>query len=231
MSKVWTAAGLALALAATSACFGKSAAQKQQEEAAKQLEDAAKKMDEASKNAAQGGQKAAEGMAAGLDALAKGLGAAATAANGGKTVEPVSFHDLQATFVPISGWEMAKPTGEKMTAPFAISKAEVRYTKGDDGRINIEVTDSAYNALMLVPFSWITNMGYEKETEHGWEKATKVAGFPGLEKWDSEGKDGELTLVANKRYIVEIKGNNIDDVKVLEQVATSMPLGKLPVQQ
>ena len=88
MSKVWTAAGLAVALAATSACFGKSAAQKQQEEAARQMEEAAKKMEEASKSAADGSAKAAEGMAAGMEALAKGLGAAASAANGGKTVEP-----------------------------------------------------------------------------------------------------------------------------------------------
>jgi hypothetical protein len=226
MSKVWTAAGLAVALAATSACFGKSAAQKQQEEAAKQMEDAAKKMEEASK----GGAKAAEGMAAGMEALAKGLGAAAAAANGGKVVEPVSFRDLQATFVPISGWEMEKPTGERMTAPFAISQAEVRYTKGDDSNIRVKIVDSAYNTLMLVPFSWVTNMGYEKDTGHGFEKATKIAGFPALEKWDSEGKDGEVTIVANKRYIVEVEGRNVDDVKVLTSLAESMTFNKLPTQ-
>jgi hypothetical protein len=230
MSKVWTAAGLAVALAATSACFGKSAAQKQQEEAAKQMEEAAKKMEEAGKAAEQGSAKAAEGMAAGMEALAKGLGAAATAANGGKAVEPVSFRDLQATFVPLSGWEMEKPTGERMTAPFAISHAEVRYTKGDDSDIRVKVTDSAYNALMLVPFSWVTNMGYEKDTGHGYEKATKIAGFPALEKWDSEGKDGEVTIVANKRYIVEVEGRNVDDVKVLTSLAESMTFGKLPAQ-
>ena len=228
MSKVWTATGLAIALAATSACFGKSAAQKQQEEAAKQMEEAAKKMEAASKSAADGSAKAAEGMAAGMEALAKGLGAAATAANGGKAVEPVSFRDLQATFVPLAGWEMAKPTGERMTAPFAISQAEVHYTKGDDGRIEVKIVDSAYNALMLVPFSWVTNMGYEKDTGHGYEKATKVAGFPALEKWDSDGKDGEITIVANKRYIVEVKGNNVDDVKVLTGLAEQLALGKLP---
>ena len=229
MSKVWIAAGLAVALAATSACFGKSAAQKQQEEAARQMEDAAKKMDEASKAAAQGSQKAAEGMAAGLDALAKGLGAAATAANGGKAVEPVNFHDLQATFVPLDGWEMEKPTGEHTTAPFAISQAEVHYKKGD-GRIEVKIVDSAYNGLMLVPFSWITNMGYEKETATGYEKATKIGGFPALEKWDSKDKDGEVTIVANKRYIVEVEGRNVDDVKVLTSLAESMTFGKLPAQ-
>jgi hypothetical protein len=88
--------------------------------------------------------------------------------------------------------------------------------------------DSAYNGLMLMPFTWMTNLGYEKETSDGYEKATKIGGFPGLEKWNSEGKDGEVTIVANKRYIVEVKGNNVDDVKVLTGLAESLSLGKLP---
>jgi hypothetical protein len=224
MSKVWIATGLTLVLAASSACFGKSEQQKKQEEAAQAMKDAAAKMEAASK---EGGAKAAEGMAAGIDALAKGLGAAASAANGGKSVDPVSFRDLQATFVPLSGWEMGKPTGEKMTSPFAYSQAEVTYTKGN-GNIRVKITDSAYNGLMLMPFTWMTNLGYEKETSDGYEKATKIGGFPGLEKWNSEGKDGEVTIVANKRYIVEVKGSNVDDVKVLTGLAESLTLGKLP---
>ena len=216
MSKVWTATGLTLALVAAAAC-GKSAEQQRQEEAAKQLQDAAKKMEAAGKDA----QKGAEGMAAGMEGLAKALGAAAGAANGGKAVDPLPFRDLQATFADLSGWEKMKPTGESTTAPFKISTAGVRYKKGD-AEIRVKITDSAYNALMLVPFSWVSNMGYEK--------AVKVAGFPGLEKWNTESKDGELTLVANKRYIVELEGDDIDDPKVLQSLAESMSLAKLPAQ-
>ena len=221
MSKLWTATGLTLALVATVGC-GKSAEQKRQEEATKQLQDAAKKMEQAGNEAQKAAEKGAEGMAAGMEALAKGLGAAAGVANGGKAVEPVNFHELQASFADLPGWEKMKPTGETMTAPFKISSAGVRYKKGD-AEIRVKITDSAYNALMLVPFSWVSNMGYEK--------AVKVAGFPGLEKWNTEGKDGELTLVANKRYIVELEGNDIGDPKVLHSLAEAMSLGKLPAQQ
>lgn len=228
MSKVWTATGLALALVATAAC-GKSAEQQRQEEAAKQLQEAAKKMEAAGNEAQKAAEKGAEGMAAGMEALAKGLGAAAGVANGGKVVDPLPFRDLQTTFADLSGWEKMKPTGESMTAPFKISTAGVRYKKGD-AEIRVKITDSAYNALMLVPFSWVSNMGYEKETETGYEKAVKVAGFPGLEKWNTESKNGELTLVASKRYIVELEGDDIGDPKVLHQLAESMALGKLPAQ-
>jgi len=229
MSKLWIATGLTLALVAATTACGKSAEQKRQEEAAKQLEDAAKKMEQAGTEAQKAAEKGAEGMAAGMEALAKGLGAAAGVANGGKAVEPVNFHELQASFADLPGWEKMKPTGETMTAPFKVSSAGVRYKKGD-AEIRVKITDSAYNALMLVPFSWVSNMGYEKETETGYEKAVKVAGFPGLEKWNTESKDGELTLVANKRYIVELEGNDIGDPKVLHSLAEAMTLSKLPAQ-
>jgi hypothetical protein len=229
MSKAWIATGLTLALAATAGC-GKSAEQKRQEEAAKQLQEAAKQMEKAGTEAQKAAEQGAAGMAAGMEALAKGLGAAAGVANGGKAVDPLPFRDLQASFADLDGWEKMKPTGESMTAPFKVSNAAVRYKKGD-AEIRVKITDSAYNALMLVPFSFVSNMGYEKETETGYEKAVKVAGFPGLEKWNTASKDGELTLVANKRYIVELEGDDIDDTKVLHQLAESMTLGKLPAQQ
>ena len=72
MSKVWTVAGLTLALAAASAC-GKSAEQKRAEEAARQLEEAAKQMEAAGKEAEKAAAQGAEGMAAGMEALAHTL--------------------------------------------------------------------------------------------------------------------------------------------------------------
>jgi hypothetical protein len=227
MSKAWTVTALALTLAASVAC-GKSAEQQRAEEAAKQLEAAGKELEKAGAEAQKAAEKGAEGMAAGMEALAKGLGAAAGVA-GGKTVTPISFRELQTTFAPISGWEMKKPTGETMTAPFAMSTAEVRYTK-EQSEIRVKVTDSAFNALALLPFSWLTNTGYEKETETGYEKAVNVAGFPGLEKWNTESKDGELTLIVAKRYIVQLEGNDLPDAKPLHALAESMTLGKLPTQ-
>jgi hypothetical protein len=228
MSKAWTVTALALTLAASVAC-GKSAEQKRAEEAAKQLEQASKELEKAGTEAQKAAEKGAEGMAAGMEALAKGLGAAAGMANGGKTVTPINFRELQTTFAPLDGWEMKKPTGESMTAPFAMSTAEVRYTK-EQAEIRVKVTDSAFNALALLPFGWLTQTGYEKETETGYEKAVTVAGFPALEKWNTESKDGELTLIVNKRYIVQLEGNDLADPKPLHTLAGAMTLGKLPAQ-
>jgi hypothetical protein len=144
MSKVWIATGLTLALAATSGCFGKSEQQKKQEEAAQAMKDAAAKMEAAGKDMEKGGAKAAEAWPPAWTRSPRGsaprLGRQRR--QGGR---PVSFRDLQATFVPLAGWEMAKPTGERMSSPFAYSQAEVSYSKGD-GRIHVKIVDSAYNA-------------------------------------------------------------------------------------
>ena len=206
-------AGLALSVA-LAGCGSKE--EKQAEEATR----------EAATTAEQGAQEAAKG----LEQMAKGLEAMAGGGSAdGRPVEPVSFRDLMALFPDLDGWEKAKPTGEKMTTPFPVSMAEVVYTKGD-ARIELKMTDSGLNQMLLMPYAMFLSAGYEKETESGYEKATKVAGFPALEKFNTESKDGEVTLVASKRYIVEIEGNDVADAKVLTQVAEAMALGKLPSQ-
>jgi hypothetical protein len=219
-------AALCVAVAATTAC-GKSEEQKRAEEAARAVEEATRKMEAAGKKLAEAGKQAGQGseeMAKGLEAMAKGLGA--LAGGDAKAVEPVSFRELQTVFPDVPGWEKGKPTGEKTTVPVSYSQAKVVYRKGES-RIDVTLVDSGFNQLLLLPYTWITNSGYEKETERGYEKAVKIAGHPGLEKWDSEGKDGEVNAFVHKRFILQIEGRHIDDTKVLHQFAEAADLTKL----
>jgi hypothetical protein len=229
MVKVVRVAGVALMLAAAVAAgaCGKSEAQKQAEETRAALEKAAKDAEVAGTKA---GETAATEAAKGLEQLAKGLegmaGAMAARGADGKPVEPVHFRELQGTFVPFDGWEMGKPTGDKLSVPFAYSQAKVKYRK-ENQEIEVSVTDSGLNQLMLAPFSLFLTSGYEKETENGYEKSAKVAGYPGWEEWNSTKKDGEVNAVINKRFIVKFEGNGVDDIKVLHQLAEASNLSKL----
>lgn len=222
-------AGIALMLAAAVAAgaCGKSEAEKQAEETRAALEKAAKDAEAAGKKA---GEAAATDAAKGLEQFAKGLenmaGALAGKGADGKPVEPVNFRELQGIFVPLAGWEMGKPTGEKISVPFAYSQAKVKYRK-ESQEIEVSVTDSGFNQLMLAPFSLFLTSGYEKETEHGYERSAKVAGFPGWEEWDSSRKDGEVNAVINKRFIVKFEGDGLEDTKVLHQLAEASNLSKL----
>ena len=184
-----------------------------------------KKVEEV-KKAADSVQKSADQMAKGLEDMAKGLSGLAGNDPNQKPVDPVSFRDLQAAFGDLSGWEKGKATGERMTAPVNFSVAKISYTKSDS-RVEAEISDSAFNQMLLIPFSMFLTTGYEKETEDGYEKSTKVGDFPGFEKWNKSNKNGELTAIVNKRFIVQVTGHDIADPKVVHEAMASIDLKKL----
>jgi hypothetical protein len=201
------------ALVAAGAC-GKSSEEKKEE----------KKEQQAAKTAETGAAEAAKG----LEQMAKGLQAMAGGAAAGtvQPAEPVSFRDMQALFPEFQGWQKGKPTGERMSAPFKYSQAEVEYTKGDS-RVELKMIDSGFNQLLLTPYAMFLTAGYEKETSDGYEKSTKVNGQPGWEKWDSSGKDGELNALVGKRFLVQINGRRIEDTKLLHELAGKIDMAKL----
>jgi hypothetical protein len=219
---------IAIALVTLVAC-GKSEAEKQAEEAAAQAKKAAEAMQKA---AEAGGAAAAQGAAGaaaqGMEAFAKAMQAAATAAGGndGKPVDPISFQQLQTVLPAVSGWEMEKPRGERMTMPVPFSQTEATYKKGE-AEIDVKIVDSAFSSLLVAPWAMFLTAGYEKETSDGYEKSVNVGGNPGFEKWNSNDKDGELNLVVAKRFLVTIEGNRIGDAKVLHEFASKLDTNKL----
>jgi hypothetical protein len=96
-----------------------------------------------------------------------------------------------------------------------------------DATMTVKITDSALNQMLVAPFSMFLAGNYERETDRGYEKSVNVGGVPGFEKWDSETKSGNLTVIVNKRFIVEYDGSTIDDPKVLHEVLGATDLKKL----
>ena len=217
MKRYWYVA-VVLATACTLVACGKSNEEKAAEDLQKSSEQVQKSAD--------GMQKGAEDMAKGLEAMAKGLTAAAGGDSDVKPVDPVSFRELQTVMPEVPGWEKEKPTGERMSAPFSYSQASVTYRKGD-AEIEQKIMDSGFNQLLFTPFSMFMASGYEKETQDGFERSVKIADNPGWEKWDSGSKNGELSIVVNKRFLVQLEGHGIADVKDLREVLDKTDLGKL----
>jgi hypothetical protein len=100
-------------------------------------------------------------MAKGMEDFGKAMAGMASAMAGGdgKTVEPVSFRALEGTLPQVSGWEMGKPEGERMTSPFPFSSTETTYTKGDS-RIEVKVVDSGFAQMLIAPWSMMLASGY-----------------------------------------------------------------------
>ena len=106
------------------------------------------------------------------------------------------------------------------------STASVDYTK-DDQSIEVEIVDSAFSQMALLPFQFLMGAGYAKESGDGYEKSLKVAGQPAMEKWDKQARRAELTVLVGARYIVTIKADQVDNASIAHDVAGKLDLGKL----
>lgn len=202
------------ALTVSVAC-GKSDAEKQAEETAANLEKAGEAL-----------SKAADGKGS-SDDLAEGMKALTEAMNGtGKTVDPVSFQSLEAFLPTLSGWERDTPRSERMTAPVAFTQTEAHYSKGD-ASLDITITDSGFAQAVLAPFSMMAAMGVSRESREGYEKSVTLDGHPGFEEWRNENRDGELTLLVGKRFLVAIKGSQLPGAGTLQEAARAIDVGKL----
>jgi hypothetical protein len=226
MQKLYAVA-VAVALTGSIAC-GKSEAEKQAEAAAAEAAKAAEALTKAAEAAGKAGEAAGKDMAKGMEDFAKAMSgmAGALAGGDGKTVEPVTFQALQATLPEVSGWQMGKPRGERMTSPVAYAESRARYTKGDS-RVDVKIVDSGFAPLMIAPWSMMLASGYSRETSEGYEKAVTVNGQPAFEKWNSDRKDGELNVLVNKRFLVTIDGNDIASTETLHEFAGKIEFEKL----
>jgi hypothetical protein len=144
----------------------------------------------------------------------------------GKAYEPVDFKALQAMLPDVPGWEKGNLTGEHMAAPFAHSMASANYTK-DDASVEVQIMDSAFNQMALMPVQFLMAAKFAKETASGYEKSQSFGGQPGFVKWDKDAKSGEITVVAAGRFIVNIRGNSIESASALTDVAGRLDFGKL----
>jgi hypothetical protein len=197
-------------------------------EAAQRAGDAAQDAGRAAQQAGRTTDQAAREAGRGLEDMVSALNALAGGATAGgeRPVDPVSFRDLIALMPELDGWERRQPTGERMTSPFPFSTAEAIYTRGD-ARIEVTMTDSGFNQLLLTPYAMFLRTGYERETTEGYEKSTQVNGHPGWEKWNSEGRYGELNALVGKRYLLQIEGRNVEDPRALHEVAGRIDMGRL----
>ena len=203
---------------------GKSEQQKQAEKAAEDLKKAAEAVGQAAAQA--GTTAAAQGttdMAKAMQGMAAALGAKTA---DGKPVEPLAFQTLETALPSVSGWEMEKPRSERMTSPVAFSKTEAQYKNGEQS-VRVTITDTGAAMMLLMPVRMMVATGYSRETSEGYEKATTISGQPAVEKWQAADKDGELTILANDRFIVEVRGRDVGSVKALHEFASKTDLGKL----
>lgn len=191
-------------------------------------EAAAMKMAEAMKSSKAGAPQTPEqALKQGADAMAAAAGAMMSGGKG--AVEPMDFRELQ-TLLPetIGGLKRGEVKGEKAGAMgIKVSNAEAAYSAGGDARITLKIVDSGSISGFagMAGAAWMM-VDIDRESSSGYEKTSTAAGRKTHEKWDKEGKHGEVNMVVASRFIIEIRGDGIE-MKDLKQAAAALDYKKL----
>lgn len=125
-----------------------------------------------------------------------------------KPVDPLPFNDLIAFLPePPAGWQAEKPRGESsQMGEWKFSQASRQYSAGDQS-MTIEIMDWAYHSGLYAPF--FLTAGFSQESTEGYNKGIKIGEDPGREEYQHEAKNGTLSLLVGKRFLLSIKGSGV----------------------
>jgi len=164
-----------------------------------------------------------------LDELAKAMGALMS--GGSNAAVLVDFRELKALLpLELPKLKRTKASGEKSGAMgMSVAMAEGAYEgEGDNGgTVNIKITDMGGmgGMMMFAQAAWL-KAEVDRESDDGYEKTTTYAGFKALEKYSTQNKDGEITVMVANRFMVEVSGSKVD-MAVIKEAAAKIDLKKL----
>lgn len=167
--------------------------------------------------------------AADMAAAMAAMNAMNTAATGGKKVETIDFRELKGMLpVTVSGLKRTEATGEKNAAMgMQISTAEGTYSADDGRTITLKITDIGALAGMaaMSTYAW-TQTEVDRESDHEYEKSTTFKGYKALERYNTQGRSGDLSVLVGGRFVVEATGGNVD-MKAIKAAVDGIDLRKL----
>ncbi|MBI4605198.1 MAG: hypothetical protein HY721_24805 [Planctomycetes bacterium] len=171
--------------------------------------------------------------AAQLEAARKTASGAAEAAAGAKSPELADHRQLKGLLPEsLPGLKRASVKSEKTGAlGFSVSLAEAEYEGQEDAdgnakRIEARLTDTAgVGGLMGATAAW-TLAEIDRESDEGYEKSTTLNGRRAFEKYQKEGKHGELQVIVADRFLVEVSGDQVT-MEELKAALGKIDLAKL----
>ena len=131
-------------------------------------------------------------------------------------VETVDFRALKELLPDnADGLARQSATGEKTGAMgFKISTANAKYANTDNSeRIELSIVDAGGTGVMMGLAAW-SMIDVDKETENGYEKTGKMGDYKSYEKYDNRGKDGEIAVMIQNRFVVTAKGRGVSIDKI-----------------
>jgi hypothetical protein len=161
-----------------------------------------------------------------LTAAAEQMQKAADGLTKRKPVPPVAFGEL-IDFLPakVAGMKRQEPKGETTrVGSWQYSQAEVDFDSQDGSRsVDVGIFDYAHIPFLYLPFNALIGMNVSKESTDGYQRSTKIAGYPGFEEWNRKGASKAVVLLGD-RFVVKAEARGMDEGaarKVLERMNLS----------
>jgi hypothetical protein len=148
---------------------------------------------------------AADNPLAQFTAAAEQMQKAAESFTNRKPVRPVAFRELMDHLPDkMAGMTRQEPKGETTAAgSWQYSQADVEFQSKDGKRAaDVGIFDYAHIPLLYVPFNMILGMNVSRESTEGYERSTRIEGYPAFEKWSTKG-NSEVVVVVGERFIVK----------------------------
>lgn len=156
-----------------------------------------------------------------LTAAAQQMQKAADGLTKRKPVPPVAFGELIEFLPPkVAGLKRQEPKGETTkVGSWQYSQAEVDFDSQDGSRsVDVGIFDYAHIPFLYLPFNALIGMSVSKESTDGYQRSTKIAGYPGFEEWNRTGASEAVVLLGD-RFIVKAEARGMGEGaarKVLE---------------
>ena len=130
----------------------------------------------------------------------------------GEKKEVVDFRALKELLPEkVAGMERTAHSGEKAGAMgFNMSTASAEYRDGDK-ELELAIVDFAGVATAMMGIAAWASVEIDREDENGYERTTTVEGYKAFEKYSNKNKSGELSLLVADRFIITLKGRNMDE--------------------
>ncbi|MDX1940135.1 MAG: hypothetical protein SFU99_06255 [Saprospiraceae bacterium] len=126
--------------------------------------------------------------------------------------EVVSYQSLKG-LMPNSllGMKRMNIEGQKSGMQgLSISTANAVYKEGDK-ELEVSIVDAGGSTLTLAGLAMWANMEFERESDDGYERTTKIDGHKAFEQYDKKNKSGQLGVLVDNRFVVNIEGDQISE--------------------
>lgn len=140
-----------------------------------------------------------------------------------EVVDPINWRELIPFLIDVKGWDALGDAEGQTIAMGTFKMTEVeRFYEAGDKSLEINIVDGGYAPMAYTAIKMA--MGFEIDTSEEYMKKISVKGFPGVERYSFEDKEGEVMILVEERFVVRLTGENVEETSGLVEIAKTLDL-------